>query len=90
MCSWELVADELPDCMKHVLEKVFQSYQIIEQELSEDEKYRMPYLRSFVSHFWLHIFGIYLHLIYMTNIHSICYYICISICVQISHTRSPV
>ncbi|XP_052144571.1 alpha-terpineol synthase, chloroplastic-like [Oryza glaberrima] len=47
--SWELVADELPDCMKHVLEKVFQSYQIIEQELSEDEKYRMPYLRSFTE-----------------------------------------
>uniref|UniRef100_A0A0D9YRW4 Uncharacterized protein n=1 Tax=Oryza glumipatula TaxID=40148 RepID=A0A0D9YRW4_9ORYZ len=46
---WELVADELPDCMKHVLEKVFQSYQIIEQELSEDEKYRMPYLRSFTE-----------------------------------------
>uniref|UniRef100_A0A0D9VFP6 Uncharacterized protein n=1 Tax=Leersia perrieri TaxID=77586 RepID=A0A0D9VFP6_9ORYZ len=47
--SWEQVADDLPDCMKHVLRKVFESYQTIEHELSQQEKYRMPYLRSFTA-----------------------------------------
>ncbi|KAF0935077.1 hypothetical protein E2562_030010 [Oryza meyeriana var. granulata] len=47
--SWEMVADDLPECMKHVLGKVFESYQIIDHELSQQEKYRMPYLRSFTA-----------------------------------------
>ncbi|XP_062201543.1 alpha-terpineol synthase, chloroplastic-like isoform X3 [Phragmites australis] len=53
-------AHDLPECMKFALGKILDSYQTIEQELAHEEKYRMPYLKAFVSYLsHLHISSIY-------------------------------
>ncbi|XP_066368459.1 alpha-terpineol synthase, chloroplastic-like [Miscanthus floridulus] len=46
MESWDSKgARDLPECMKFALEKIFNSYETIENMLRQEEKYRMPYLR---------------------------------------------
>ncbi|KAK2630838.1 hypothetical protein QOZ80_UnG0724250 [Eleusine coracana subsp. coracana] len=48
MESWDLnAANDLPECMKFALRKIFHSYHIIEDELANAERYRMLYLRNF-------------------------------------------
>ncbi|GJN21019.1 hypothetical protein PR202_gb08464 [Eleusine coracana subsp. coracana] len=42
-----LCANDLPECMKFALRKIFYSYHIIEDELANMERYRMMYLRNF-------------------------------------------
>jgi len=51
MSSWDSKgAHDLPECMKFALEKIFDSYETIENMLHQEEKYRMAYLRYFVSY----------------------------------------
>jgi hypothetical protein len=51
MSSWDSKgAHELPECMKFALEKILDSYETIENMLHQEEKYRMTYLRYFVSY----------------------------------------
>ncbi|KAL6885621.1 hypothetical protein ACP4OV_010400 [Aristida adscensionis] len=46
--SWNTkYVHDLPDCMKFALGKILDSFQAIEHLLEKDEKYRMPYLKSF-------------------------------------------
>ncbi|KAG0516509.1 hypothetical protein BDA96_09G009200 [Sorghum bicolor] len=48
--SWDSKgAHDLPECMKFALEKIFDSYETIENMLHQEEKYRMAYLRYFVK-----------------------------------------
>ncbi|RCV06299.1 hypothetical protein SETIT_1G151900v2 [Setaria italica] len=41
------LADDLPECMKHALGKILDSYETMDNELAQEEKYRMPYLKNF-------------------------------------------
>ncbi|CAN6231561.1 unnamed protein product [Urochloa humidicola] len=41
------LAGDLPECMKHALGKILDSYEIMDRELAQEEKYRMPYLKNF-------------------------------------------
>ncbi|KAL6640259.1 hypothetical protein ACP70R_022108 [Stipagrostis hirtigluma subsp. patula] len=41
-------AEDLPECMKFAFGKILDSYQIIDHELAQEEKYRMPYLKNFI------------------------------------------
>jgi hypothetical protein len=51
MCRWDTkLADNLPECMKHALGKILDSYEIMDNELAPEEKYRMSYLKNFVSY----------------------------------------
>ncbi|XP_066331694.1 alpha-terpineol synthase, chloroplastic-like [Miscanthus floridulus] len=46
---WDrMVADGLPENMKFIFGKIMDTYQSIENELSPEEKYRMPYLKNFI------------------------------------------
>ncbi|GJN21018.1 hypothetical protein PR202_gb08463 [Eleusine coracana subsp. coracana] len=48
MERWDLKeANNLPECMKFALRKIFDSYQTIENELANVERYRMLYLKNF-------------------------------------------
>ncbi|CAD6334943.1 unnamed protein product [Miscanthus lutarioriparius] len=50
MESWDSKgARDLPECMKFALEKIFNSYETIENMLRQEGKYRMPYLRYFAK-----------------------------------------
>ncbi|KAG2650748.1 alpha-terpineol synthase, chloroplastic-like [Panicum virgatum] len=40
-------ADGLPECMKHALGKILDSFETIDHELAPEEKYRMRYLKNF-------------------------------------------
>jgi len=51
MRRWDTkFADGLPKCMKHALGKILDSYGTIDHQLASEEKYRMPYLKDFVSY----------------------------------------
>lgn len=51
MSSWDAkAAHDLPECMKFALEKILDSFQTIANMLHQEEKYRMSYLRYFVSY----------------------------------------
>jgi len=51
MSSWDPKgAQELPGCMKFALGKILDSYETITNMLHQEEKYRMTYLRYFVSY----------------------------------------
>lgn len=43
------MADRLPENLKFIYGKIMDTYQSIDDELSPEEKYRMPYLKTFVS-----------------------------------------
>ncbi|KAG0533102.1 hypothetical protein BDA96_04G163500 [Sorghum bicolor] len=43
-----MVANGLPENMKFIFGKIMDTYQSIEDELSPEEKYRMPYLKNFI------------------------------------------
>lgn len=48
--SWDpAVAGGLPENMKFIFGKILDTYQSIEEELAPEEKYRMPYIKNFVS-----------------------------------------
>lgn len=50
MSSWDPKAGHvLPECMQYAFGKIMESYEIIDNELAPEEKYRMTYLRNFVS-----------------------------------------
>lgn len=50
MSSWDpKAAHVLPKCMQYALEKIMDCHQIIDNKLAPEEKYRMTYLRNFVS-----------------------------------------
>ena len=56
---WEIInrrwdtkfGDGLPECMKHALGKIFDSYEAMDHELARDEKYSMAYLKNFVCYY---------------------------------------
>lgn len=51
MFSWDSKgAQNLPGCMKLALEKILDSYETITDMLHQEEKYRIPYLKFFVSY----------------------------------------
>ena len=51
MRRWDTkFADGLPECMKHALGKILDSFETIDHELAPEEKYRMRYLKNFVSY----------------------------------------
>uniref|UniRef100_A0A8I7B4G8 Uncharacterized protein n=1 Tax=Hordeum vulgare subsp. vulgare TaxID=112509 RepID=A0A8I7B4G8_HORVV len=48
MSGWDTnVARVLPECMQYAFGKIMESYEIIENELAPEEKYRMTYLKNF-------------------------------------------
>ncbi|WVZ95793.1 hypothetical protein U9M48_041513, partial [Paspalum notatum var. saurae] len=48
--SWDLTpAQDLPECIRFVLEKILNSYEIIGNMLHQEEKYRMLHLRHFTE-----------------------------------------
>nr|CAB3463626.1 unnamed protein product [Digitaria exilis] len=48
--AWDLkAAHDLPECIRFALRKVLDSYEIIENMLQKEEKYRMLYLRYFIE-----------------------------------------
>uniref|UniRef100_A0ACD5YYU5 Uncharacterized protein n=1 Tax=Avena sativa TaxID=4498 RepID=A0ACD5YYU5_AVESA len=57
--SWDPNAPhDLPECMQYAARKLMESYQIIDNELPPKEKYRMTYLRNFVSDIY-HLYVMY-------------------------------
>ncbi|KAE8780056.1 beta-sesquiphellandrene synthase-like [Hordeum vulgare] len=49
MSGWDTnVARVLPECMQYAFGKIMESYEIIENELAPEEKYRMTYLKNFI------------------------------------------
>jgi hypothetical protein len=53
LCSWDpKAAHDLPECMLYAGGKIMETYQTIEDELPQKEKYRMTYLRNFVSNLY--------------------------------------
>nr|CAB3459921.1 unnamed protein product [Digitaria exilis] len=50
LTRWDLkAAHDLPECIRFALRKVLDSYEIIENMLQKEEKYRMLYLRYFIE-----------------------------------------
>ncbi|KAF8667122.1 hypothetical protein HU200_053308 [Digitaria exilis] len=50
IARWDLkAAHDLPECIRFALRKVLDSYEIIENMLQKEEKYRMLYLRYFIE-----------------------------------------
>ncbi|KAG2624063.1 hypothetical protein PVAP13_3KG098200 [Panicum virgatum] len=58
--SWDAkAAHDLPECIKFALGKILDSFQTIENMLHQEEKYRMSYLKYFVSyhsHLYFYLF----------------------------------
>jgi flagellar biosynthesis chaperone FliJ len=63
MCSWDpKAAHDLPECMQYAIGKIMETYQTIDNELPQKDKYRMTYLKNFVSdlyHCMSHVMSIF-------------------------------
>ena len=69
--------------MKHALGKIFDSYETMDHELAQDEKYRMPYLKNFVCYYISFlIINLYIFIWKLSKKYNmIIQYVCVCVCV---------